>query len=81
MGMTNPHNPEETLWNAYSAHMDIFVVDPHNSSAKDTADYYLDQWFKQTEKRVKAEIASHRIKETAGDKLPKIKPKSDKLKS
>lgn len=81
MGMNNPHNPEKVLWDAYIDWMNTFQKDPHNSSAKESADYYFDQWMKQTEKRVVEEFSRQRIKETAGDKMPKVKPKADKLSS
>lgn len=79
--MNNPHDPETALWNAYIKQMDIFVSDPHNKSAKETADYYYEQFCKQTEKRVTSELQRQKVKATEDEKKleKKIKPKSDRL--
>lgn len=82
MSMNNPHSPEKALWDAYIGWMDTVVRDPHNTSAKESADYYYDQWEKQTEKRVTIALKDQKIKETAGDKMSKVKPpKADRLSS
>jgi hypothetical protein len=73
------HNPERQMWEALTLHFDVLNGDPHNKSALENAHYYTDQWYKQCEKRVTNEIRAKKIKETAGDKLPKITPKADKL--
>lgn len=75
MGMNNPHNPEGALWDAYMSWTSKWKADPHNSDAKSNSDYYFDQWMKQTEKRVLAELRDKKIKDTAADKL-KMKPRA-----
>lgn len=81
MGMNNPHNPEQALWDAYTGWAEKLKSDPHNDGVRGNAEYYYGQWEKQCEKRVKEALRDHKVKETAGDKMPKVKPKADKLKS
>lgn len=74
MGMNNPHDPITALWQGYNSSI--------SRGDYSTAEYYYDQWEKQCEKLVTAELQAKKIKAAADEPKPKkIRPKSDTLKS
>lgn len=74
MGMNNPHNPDKAMWEAYVDWMGTYAADRSNTTALETADYYLEQWWKCLERRLET------FKPTPGDrKLAKPLPEPKRI--